>query len=383
MTTFRSHLPARFRAGRRLHDAGRHRRPRDERGKRSSRSRGTATSRARRSPSFPSSASPATRSTICCCRTRCSTASSAAIDAYRRGIAGAAAAPPVRRAGPSPGAASTTGAVAVHRGRLLGVVPKIYLPNYREFYERAAFRLRRRHRRQRDRAFAAERGRSGRTSSSPPRTSAASSCTRRSARISGCRSRRARRPRSPARRCSPTSRRANITIGKAETRRAPLPVAVGALPCRLSLLGGGRRRIDDRPRLGRAGLDLRERHAARRDRAIPGRRPHRASPTSTSTSCARSGRGWPRSTTTAAATARRVEQFRRIVFRLDPPAGDLGLERTVERFPFVPADRRPPRARLLRGLQHPGRRPRPADGRDRRRSASSSASRAASIRRRR
>jgi NAD+ synthase (glutamine-hydrolysing) len=30
-------------------------------------------------------------------------------------------------------------AVAIHRGRLLGVVPKIYLPNYREFYERRHF----------------------------------------------------------------------------------------------------------------------------------------------------------------------------------------------------------------------------------------------------
>ena len=30
-------------------------------------------------------------------------------------------------------------AVAVHRGRLLGVVPKIHLPNYREFYERRHF----------------------------------------------------------------------------------------------------------------------------------------------------------------------------------------------------------------------------------------------------
>ena len=26
-------------------------------------------------------------------------------------------------------------AVAIHRGQLLGVVPKIHLPNYREFYE--------------------------------------------------------------------------------------------------------------------------------------------------------------------------------------------------------------------------------------------------------
>ena len=30
-------------------------------------------------------------------------------------------------------------AVAIHRGRVLGVVPKIHLPNYREFYERRQF----------------------------------------------------------------------------------------------------------------------------------------------------------------------------------------------------------------------------------------------------
>ncbi|MGD9526294.1 MAG: NAD(+) synthase, partial [Pseudonocardia sp.] len=33
-----------------------------------------------------------------------------------------------------------------------------------------------------------------------------------------------------------------------------------------------------------------------------------------------------------------VPQTRRIGFRLDPPGGDIGLRRTVERFPFVPAD---------------------------------------------
>ncbi len=31
-------------------------------------------------------------------------------------------------------------AVAVHRGRILGVVPKSYLPEYREFYEKRQFR---------------------------------------------------------------------------------------------------------------------------------------------------------------------------------------------------------------------------------------------------
>jgi NAD+ synthase (glutamine-hydrolysing) len=33
-----------------------------------------------------------------------------------------------------------------------------------------------------------------------------------------------------------------------------------------------------------------------------------------------------------------AESFRRIEFQLNPPAGDIGLRREVERFPFVPAD---------------------------------------------
>ncbi|MBW0015998.1 MAG: NAD(+) synthase [Mycobacterium sp.] len=33
-----------------------------------------------------------------------------------------------------------------------------------------------------------------------------------------------------------------------------------------------------------------------------------------------------------------ADSFRRIEFRLDPPTGDIGLLRAVERFPFVPAD---------------------------------------------
>ena len=33
-----------------------------------------------------------------------------------------------------------------------------------------------------------------------------------------------------------------------------------------------------------------------------------------------------------------AESFRRVEFQLDPPAGDIGLLREVERFPFVPSD---------------------------------------------
>src|SRR6188472_572043 len=36
--------------------------------------------------------------------------------------------------------------------------------------------------------------------------------------------------------------------------------------------------------------------------------------------------------------AGRVGAFRTVAFRLDPPRGDLGLRRELERFPFVPAD---------------------------------------------
>ena len=79
----------------------------------------------------------------------------------------------------------------------------------------------------------------------------------------------------------------NITIGKAETRRLLCRVAVGALPRRLPLHRRRRRRIHHRPRLGRPGLDLRERRHAGRDRAVPVGQPVRRSPISTSTCCAR------------------------------------------------------------------------------------------------
>ena len=33
-----------------------------------------------------------------------------------------------------------------------------------------------------------------------------------------------------------------------------------------------------------------------------------------------------------------AETFRRVEYQLDPPVGDIGLRREVERFPFVPSD---------------------------------------------
>ena len=120
--------------------------------------------------------------------------------------------------------------------------------------------------------------------------------------------------------------------------QAAVPLAVVALPRRLRLRGGRGGRVDHRPVLGRADDDLRERRAARRDASASRSATAARWPTSTSTCCARSACGWGPSTTTAAPTRRAPAGSGAIAFTLDPPAGDLGLRRALERFPFVPAD---------------------------------------------
>ena len=123
--------------------------------------------------------------------------------------------------------------------------------------------------------------------------------------------------------------------------------------------------------------------AAGRDRALPGGRRRSPSPTSISTCCGRSAcaghlRRQPPQHAPAAAA------FRRVRFRLDPPDGrSRAASAPVERFPFVPGRPGAARPGLLRGLQHPGRRPGAAAAARPASSASSSASRAASIRPRR
>ncbi len=61
------------------------------------------------------------------------------------------------------------------------------------------------------------------------------------------------------------------------------------------------------------------------------------SSTSTSTGCARSGSARAPSTTTPH-PPRAVQRFRTVEWELEPPAGDIGLLRKVDRFPFVPDD---------------------------------------------
>ena len=142
---------------------------------------------------------------------------------------------------------------------------------------------------------------------------------------------------------------------------AAVRLAIGAVRGGLSLRRGRRRRVHHRSRLGRSGLDLRERHDAGRDRAFPVRRP------------VRDGRYRPRS---AASRAHADGQLRH---QSPPPSRRV----SPHRLPAGPAGRRyrsgarrralsvragrsrTARAGLLRGLQHPGLRSGAAAARDR------------------
>jgi NAD+ synthase (glutamine-hydrolysing) len=228
-------------------------------------------------------------------------------------------------------------ALAIHRGRLLGVVPKVHLPNYREFYERRHFA-------------------SGDLPQGQEITVGAHKA-----------------PFGPdllfcaedidglvvhAEICEdlwvpiPSSSRAalagatvlanlsasNITIGKAETRRllcqsqsarclaAYLYSAAGSGESSTDLAWDGQTTIVENgvilaesPRFPEGGqytiadidLELLAQERLRQGTFDDNRR----------------------------ASGVTEKSFRRVTFRLAPPAHDVGFERTVERFPFVPSNR--------------------------------------------
>ena len=224
-------------------------------------------------------------------------------------------------------------AVVIHRGAILGVVPKSYPPTYREFYE--------------GRQLASGVGERGEIrvggAAVPFGTDLLFAAERRA---------RPRRPRRGLRGHvdpDPAERRGGAggrdrpaqPVRQPDHRRpgggpqAAVPLGVLALPGRLRLLRRRPGRVVDRPGVGRPDHDLRERRAAGRDRALQGRRPPRG------------GRRRPRPAAPGAAAHGHVRRqpararaptFRRVGFTLDPPGGDLGLLRSVERYPFVPAD---------------------------------------------
>ena len=228
-------------------------------------------------------------------------------------------------------------AVVIHRGRILGVAPKSYLPTYREFYERRWFAPGDDRRGEHHPGRPASRCRSGPTWSSRRPTCAACGCTSRSARTCGCRSRRAPRRRWPARRCWPTCPAARSPWPGPRTGGCWSAARARAAP----------RRTSSRPP-ARASRRPTSRGTARRWSTSAatcwgspsGSPTARAAPSSTSTSTgsARSGCGRAPSTTTGAPTATRIRAFRTVGFELQPPTGDIGLRRKVDRFPFVPDD---------------------------------------------
>ena len=223
-------------------------------------------------------------------------------------------------------------ALAIHRGQLLGVVPKVHLPNYREFYEH--------------RHFASGAGVCGTVRLAgveapfgpdllfpaedvqglivhaevcedlwvpvPPSSDAALAGATVLANLSA----------------------SNITVGKADTRRllcraqsarclaAYLYAAAGAGESTTDLAWDGQVSIFENGEtlaeserfpegtqtvVADVDLDLLRQERARQGTFDDNARGH-------------------------------VRPWRRIGFRLDPPAGDIGLRRQVDRFPFVPDD---------------------------------------------
>jgi len=224
-------------------------------------------------------------------------------------------------------------ALAIHRGKLLGVVPKIHLPNYREFYElrhfvsgdgatgevvvaghRAPFGS--------DLLFAAE-DYSGFVVHAeicedvwvpiPPSGEAALAGATVLANLSA----------------------SNITIGKAETRRllcrsqsarclaAYLYAAAGAGESTTDLAWDGQASVFEN------GNTLAETERFPAD--------HAAAIADIDLDLLRQERLQMGSFDTN--RRRHTRPFRTVAFRLDPPGGDVGFRRRVERFPFVPADR--------------------------------------------
>ena len=224
----------------------------------------------------------------------------------RRGLGGPAAGARRRPARCAAATGSTTSRAVVHRGRLLGVAPKSYLPTYREFYERRQVGARRRPARH-DRAWPAPRCRSGRTCCSPPRT-----CPGFVLHVEVCEDMWVPVPPSATAALAGATVLANlsgspITVGRAEARSllarsasarclaAYVYAAAGEGESTTDLAWDGQTMIWEN------GMLL------GRDRALPEGRAALASPTSTSTCCAPSGCGWAPSTTTAAPSPTRTD----------------------------------------------------------------------------
>ena len=253
-------------------------------------------------------------------------------------------------------------AAVVHRGRLLGVAPKSYLPTYREFYERRQVGPG-------DDLRGTIHLAGAEVPFGPDLLFAAEDVPGFVLHVEICEDMWVPVPPSATAalagrdRAGQPVRQPDHHRPGGDTRPAGA-VGVGALPGGVRLRGGRRGRVDHRPRLGRPDDDLRERHPARRDRALsegPAALGRRRRPRSAACRAAADGhlrRQPPR----PRRAHRRLPDGRRSGSTRPAATSGCGARWSASR------SCRPTRAAgagLLRGLQHPGRRPGAAAAGDR------------------
>jgi NAD+ synthase (glutamine-hydrolysing) len=234
------------------------------------------------------------------------------------------------------GARIYNAALAIHRGRLLGVVPKVHLPNYREFYERRQLAS------GEDAAGGTIALGGGEAPFGPDLLFAAADVPGLVVHAEICEDVWVPIPPSSQAALAGATVLANlsasnITIGKADTRRllcqaqsarclaAYLYTSAGTGESTTDLAWDGQASIvengviltetgrfpeADQVCVADVDLDLLRQERARMGTFDDNRRLHRDA----------------------------VARFRRVPFTLAPPRADVGLKRAVERFPFVPAD---------------------------------------------
>jgi NAD+ synthase (glutamine-hydrolysing) len=224
-------------------------------------------------------------------------------------------------------------ALAIHRGRLLGVVPKVHLPNYREFYE--------------PRHFASGDGMLGASITIGPRTApfgtdlifAAEDLPGFVVHAEICEDIWVPAPPSSSAALAGATILANlsasnITIGKADTRR--LLCASQSARCLAAYVyaaAGAGESTTDLAWDGQASIFENGATLAETERF----------PSASQFALADIDLGLllhERMQMGSFDTNRRRNpaSFRQIGYRLDPPSGDIGLQRRIERYPFVPAD---------------------------------------------
>ncbi len=225
-------------------------------------------------------------------------------------------------------------ALAIHRGRLLGVVPKVHLPNYREFYEHRHFAS--------GQGVAGEVIRAG-AHQAPFGTDLlfnAEDIPGLTVHAEICEDLWVPQPPSGAAALAGATVLANlsasnITIGKAETRRLlSQSQSARCLAAYLYAAAGAGESTTDLAWDGQASIFENGVALAETERFPPGAQHATADIDLDLLRQERARQG----TFDDNRRHTSVPPFRNVPFRLEPPDTDLGLKRPAARFPFVPAD---------------------------------------------